>query len=125
CIDRRSYRFHLRPTTYDLRPTTYDPRPTTYDLRPTTYDLISSLPIVDQPKAAEAAQEAESRAVELMEDLRIRVVDRLVQEFAEQLVELLRGVETLLCPRQELRLGTHAGRDRGGDDRRLLVHFHA
>ena len=44
-----------------------------------------------------------------MKDLRIRVVHGLVQQIAEQLIELFRRIEALLRFRQQLTLGLNAG----------------
>src|SRR5512138_2712238 len=72
------------------------------------------LAIVNQPQPGEAAQQAESRAAKLMQDACIRAVDRLVQEVAERLVEVLRAIETLLGPGHELPFRMHACSDRAG-----------
>src|SRR5205085_6555022 len=76
-------------------------------------------------QSAEAAQQAKSRAIQLMQDFRIGIVDGLVEKLAEQLVELFGAVEAPLRFREKLRLRTHAGGARGGDDRRLFIELHA
>src|ERR1044071_9496335 len=80
---------------------------------------------VNQPEAGKASEQAKSRSIKLMQDLAVRVIDRLLQEIREQRVELFREVEALFRARAQRRLGVHARGDRRREDRCFFIHLHA